>query len=73
MKNWKTTSTGILMIIVGIMGLYYAFTAVPALSQESMTAAITGGITSILGGVGLIFAKDKNVTGGTIDNGKRPE
>ena len=55
LKNWKTTGAGVLMIITGIAGLL----------------GIKGGldpsvaITSIMGGFGLIFAKDGNVTGGT--------
>lgn len=61
MKNWKTTSTGIVMIVAGITGIYFAFK-----NNQLNEAAITGSITSVLGGIGLIAAKDNNVTGGTV-------
>jgi len=56
--NWKTTSAGLLLIIGGISALIFAN---HPLTQE----AIMGSATSILGGIGLLFAKDNNVTGGT--------
>lgn len=58
MKNWKTTSAGILLIIGGACGLIFTH---PVTQEVFMASA-----TSILGGIGLIFAKDSNVTGGTI-------
>lgn len=57
-KNWKTTSAGILAIVGGVCGLLFAN---HPLTQE----AILISATSILTGIGLIFAKDNNVTGGT--------
>lgn len=63
MKNWKTTSTGIVMIAAGICGFYFAM-----LNKQLSEATITASMTSVLGGLGLIFAKDDNVTGGTIVN-----
>lgn len=59
-KNWKTTSTGIIAIISGIVGLYFAYK-----TNNINEASIVGTLTAILTGVGLIFAKDSNVTGGT--------
>ena len=59
MKNWKTTSAGIAMIVGGIASLAYSW---GALNPEMITAHLT----AILGGVGLIFAKDQNVTGGDV-------
>ncbi len=57
MKNWKTTSAGIAMIVGGLVSLYF--------SKDVLNAEmITAHITAILGGIGLIFAKDQNVTGG---------
>ncbi len=56
-KNWKTTSLGITMIVGGILGLIFA----PVTQASIMTS-----LTAILGGIGLIFAKDNNVTGGTV-------
>lgn len=61
MKNWKTTSTGIVMIVSGVIGFYYAYK-----SSNLNEATITGCVTSVLGGIGLIFAKDNNVTGGSV-------
>jgi cytochrome c biogenesis protein ResB len=56
MKSWKTTSAGIIMILGAITGLLLhngMFT------QE----VIMGAATAILGGIGLIFAKDSDVSG----------
>jgi hypothetical protein len=61
MKSWKTTSAGITALIGGLTGLYFAWQA-NNLSAEIVTACAT----SIITGIGLIFAKDGNVTGGTI-------
>ena len=57
-KNWKTTSAGILMILGGV----YALATTHPLTQEVLMASAA----AILGGIGLIFAKDNNVTGGTV-------
>jgi hypothetical protein len=57
-KNWKTTSAGLVMIIGGIASIYF--------SKPLDANTITASATAILGGVGLLFAKDNNVTGGTI-------
>jgi hypothetical protein len=61
--SWKTTSTGITMIVAAIVGFYFAFK-----NNQISEATITVGISSLLGGIGLIFSKDKNVTGGTTIN-----
>lgn len=58
LKSWKTTSTGLLLIIGGISTLVFT----QPLSQSVVMAAATG----IIGGIGLIFAKDSNVTGGNM-------
>ena len=55
LKNWKTTGAGVLMIITGVAGL---------LGIKGGSDPTTA-IASIMGGFGLIFAKDGNVTGGT--------
>ena len=60
MKSWKTNSAGILMIAGSIISFVFALKS-PPVSQEVYMACITG----LLGGIGLIFAKDSNVTGGT--------
>lgn len=61
MTNWKTTSAGILAIVGGIVRFYFA-----AKSGSITEEAVITTVTAILTGVGLIFAKDSNVTGGTI-------
>jgi hypothetical protein len=60
MKSWKTTMAGILAIVGGVTGLIFAVT-----SHTINQATVTGAVTAILTGIGLIFAKDFNVTGGT--------
>lgn len=56
MKSWKTTSAGIIAIAGAIVA--FIFTA-------HDQAAIMAEITALVTGVGLLFAKDSNVTGGT--------
>lgn len=63
MNSWKTTSAGITMIVAGIVGGYFAYK-----NGQFTEPAIMAAVTSVLGGLGLIFAKDKNVTGGTVLN-----
>ena len=61
--NWKTTSAGIIAIVGAVTGFYFA------LQSNNLTPeVITGCIGSLLAGIGLIFAKDSNVTGGTKSN-----
>jgi hypothetical protein len=54
MKNWKTTLAGILAIAVTV-----------ATSMNWISLEVAGAITTILVSLGLIAAKDGNVTGGT--------
>lgn len=56
-KNWKTTSTGILTIVGAAVSIIFAPIVTPVIIMGAATATLTG--------VGLIFAKDGNVTGGT--------
>jgi len=60
-KSWKTTSAGILMIVGAIVGLVFAFK-----TNNINEGTIMGAVTAVVGGVGLLVAKDNNVTGGTI-------
>jgi hypothetical protein len=60
-KSWKTTSAGILAIIGGVTRLIFAIRSGDFSEEAIMTSA-----TAILAGVGLLFAKDNDVTGGTI-------
>lgn len=61
LKSWKTTSTGIVMIIGGIVRLAFAIK-----SGNFTEEAITTTAGAILTGIGLMFAKDSNVTGGDV-------
>ena len=60
MKSWKTTLTGVLTIIAGLTsgGLL--------VMKGQVEAGIGTAITAITAGIGLINAKDNNVTGGTV-------
>jgi hypothetical protein len=53
MKDWKTTSAGISMIVGAIVGVYFAIT-----TGTLDAVAITAATTAILGGIGLLVAKD---------------
>ena len=55
-KNWKTTSAGVIMIIGAIVRL--------AVHQGTFSEElIMGAVIAVVGGIGLIVAKDGNVTG----------
>jgi hypothetical protein len=51
-KNWKTTLAGLGGIITGIALV--------------VKGDIVGGISAVVTGVGLVAAKDSNVTGGDV-------
>ncbi len=53
MKNWKTTSAGITSIVGAVVGLYFAVK-----THNVNEATITGAITAVLAGIGLIVAGD---------------
>lgn len=55
-KNWKTTLAGITVAAIA------AATALGYLTPEQATA-ISGALTAL----GLLAAKDSNVTGGTVE------
>jgi hypothetical protein len=58
--SWKTTTSGVGLIFTGLGK------AVGEYAAGGITAIdFTTFITTILGGIGLITAKDYNVTGGT--------
>ena len=66
LANWKTTSSGLLLIAGGLARGYFAYQSGQISEEAVMTST-----TSIITGVGLIVAKDSNVTGGTIDQGTK--
>lgn len=57
LTSWKTTSAGVLAIVGGITRLVFAIKAGNVTEEAISTAA-----TAILAGLGLIFARDNNVT-----------
>ena len=58
-KNWKTSAGGVSAILAGLAGLLSLFKA-----GNFDTNAIMTAIGTIGGGIGLLMAKDHNVTGG---------
>lgn len=58
MKNWKTTAGGIGTILTAAGGLAHDI----SIGDYSRVPLY---VTALLGGIGLLFAKDHNVTGGT--------
>lgn len=56
-RNWKTSIAGIATILAAI--------ATPILPVVGVPAAIVSAIATALAGVGLVAAKDHDVTGGT--------
>lgn len=60
MKNWKTTVSGVLTILGGIAAGGKLIVA------GQMTEGIGVIITAVTAGIGLLHAKDNNVTGGTV-------
>ena len=60
LTNWKTTAAGgaaVLGVVVHVLN---------AVSTGDFSGIGAADITSLIAGVGLLFAKDNNVTGGTV-------
>lgn len=60
-RNWKTTLAGILSLVITVAN---AAQAILGGGHVDPAQALTG----LTAGLGLILAKDHNVTGGTLDN-----
>jgi hypothetical protein len=60
LANWKTTVGGLLTAGIGVASLF-GVKLVGAATVDPQTA-----LSMIIGGVTLLFAKDGNVTGGTV-------
>lgn len=58
-SNWKTTSAGVGMILTGLTGLLHQ------VNPEVPGPDLSTSLMSIVAGLGLLFAKDGNVTGGS--------
>lgn len=61
-KSWRTALMGVITIATYVLPLV-GVPIPPGVADAVITIAV---------GTGLITAKDANVTGGTIDSGKRP-
>jgi hypothetical protein len=68
MKSWKTTVSGSLAILAVIVHVIFEIK-----SGVWNETAIMADATALAAGIGLLSAKDNNVTGGTKDNGLTPE
>lgn len=60
LANWKTTAAGIAVILPALADILNI--AVGKVGSGSLTMDVT----TIAGGLGLLFAKDGNVTGGSV-------
>lgn len=58
-KNWKTTLSGVVAIIVQVG---------PVLFPKYINETTANSISVIAGAIGITLAKDHNVTGGTVGN-----
>lgn len=58
MKSWKTTSAGILTIASALIGLYAAYDKNK--SPHLDPTLLTGAVTAVLGGIGLLVARDND-------------
>ena len=66
--NWKTTSAGLAAILVAI-GSVFTSLSHGALDQTAVVTAAT----AVIAGLGLVFAKDANVSGTpTLTHGTSP-
>ena len=61
--NWKTTSAGISAILSSIPGVIKCFSAGVDFTCLSLA------LPPLIVGIGLLFSKDHDVTGGTRANG----
>jgi hypothetical protein len=58
-KNWKTSLGGGITALVGLASLF-------GIGINGQPVDPTTALAMISGGTGLLFAKDGNVTGGTV-------
>jgi len=64
-KSWKTTVAGITAIVGAVVSGYFMFATASVTPEKIM-----GLVSALLVGIGLIFAKDGDVT---TDNGMTPK
>lgn len=58
-KNWKTTLSGIVILLLQVG---------PTLFPQYITPSVANVISGVAVALGLLAAKDSNVTGGTVAN-----
>lgn len=58
-KSWKTTSAGVITILIAVLNA-----GINLIQGKPIDFAAT--IAAVTAGVGLLSAKDSNVTGGTV-------
>jgi hypothetical protein len=58
-KSWKTSASGVVVVILQLL---------PLLFPTVVTHDVANALTALAVAVGLINAKDSNVTGGTVVN-----
>ncbi len=61
LANWKTTASGVALVLGALADL-----TTQASSGAWDGTRLMADFTAFMGGVGLVFAKDGNVTGGTV-------
>jgi predicted aconitase with swiveling domain len=59
MKSWKTTASGVIAVLVAVASAAEALINGRPVDWATVAAAV-------MAGIGLIFAKDSNVTGGSV-------
>jgi len=59
--NWKTTSAGVAAILAALAGGLTAYST-GHLDGNTIGTVVLG----VMGGIGLLYAKDGDVTGGTV-------
>lgn len=68
LRNWKTTAAGVVGICGGIGTIGAGISKAVEGDFAAALPLLTAGAGAIATGFGLLFAKDANVTGGTVPN-----
>lgn len=66
LKNWKTSAPGVASAVITLA------TIISNWANDKPLDVTPDKIAIIIIGIGMWFAKDKNVTGGTVSNGQTP-
>lgn len=63
--NWKTSLTGLVMLLAACLDVIRA-------TMNGMQPNWETVMSSVIAGIGLLCAKDHNVTGGTVKQAEKP-